>query len=137
MSSLSIFGLGTSETVLLILHLVLVALCVWHLTVRSGYGEARMRFVLPLIMFMPGAAVLYLLSAREGTVPPDTIKTGSSSPVYFEHRLGFRDGGRGRRGLAPPPPARVMVSVSFVLNGGGYLSHYRKFQNICPRVCSN
>ena len=70
MSSLSIFGLGTSETVLLILHLVLVALCVWHLTVRSGYGEARMRFVLPLIMFMPGAAVLYLLSAREGTVPP-------------------------------------------------------------------
>ena len=41
MSSLSIFGLGTSETVLLILHLVLVALCIWHLTVRSGYGEAR------------------------------------------------------------------------------------------------
>ena len=103
MSSLSIFGLGTSETVLLILHLVLVALCVWHLTVRSGYGEARMRFVLPLIMFMPGAAVLYLLSAREGT----------------------------------PQVARVMVSVSFVLNGGGYLSHYRKFQNTCPRVCSN
>ena len=58
MSSLSIFGLGTPETVLLILHLVLVALCLWHLTVRSGYGEARMRFVLPLIMFMPGAAVL-------------------------------------------------------------------------------
>ena len=95
MSSLSIFGLGTSETVLLILHLVLVALCVWHLMVRSGYGEARMRFVLPLIMFMPGAAVLYLLSAREGTVPPDTIKTGSSSLVYFEHRLGFRDGAAG------------------------------------------
>ena len=46
-----------------------------------------------------GAAVLYLLSAREGTVPPDTIKTGSSSPVYFEHRLGFRDGGRSRWGL--------------------------------------
>ena len=83
----------------LILHLVLVALCVWHLTVCSGYGEARMRFVLPLIVFMPGAAVLYLLSAREGTVPPDTIKTGSSSPVYFEHRLGFRDGGRSRWGL--------------------------------------
>ena len=61
MSSLSIFGLGTPETVLLILHLVLVALCVWHLTVRSGYGEARMRFVLPLIVFMPGAAILYLL----------------------------------------------------------------------------
>ena len=99
MSSLSIFGLGTSETVLLILHLVLVALCIWHLTVCSGYGEARMRFVLPLIVFMPGAAVLYLLSAREGTVPPDTIKTGSSSPVYFEHRLGFRDGGRSRWGL--------------------------------------
>lgn len=33
MSSLSIFGLGTSETVLLILHLVLVTLCIWHLTV--------------------------------------------------------------------------------------------------------
>lgn len=99
MSSLSIFGLGTSETVLLILHLVLVALCIWHLTARSGYGEARMRFVLPLIVFMPGAAILYLLSAREGTVPPDTIKTGSSSPVYFEHRLGFRDGGRSRWGL--------------------------------------
>ena len=92
-------GTVTIDTVLLILHLVLVALCIWHLTVCSGYGEARMRFVLPLIVFMPGAAILYLMSAREGTVPPDTIKTGSSSPVYFEHRLGFRDGGRSRWGL--------------------------------------
>ena len=92
MSSLSIFGLGTTETVILILHVMLVALCIWHLTVRSGYGEARMRFV-------PGAAILYMMSAREGTVPPDTTKTGSSSPVYFEHRLGYRDGGRSRWGL--------------------------------------
>ena len=51
MSSLSIFGLGTTETVILILHVMLVALCIWHLTVRSGYGEARMRFVLPLLVF--------------------------------------------------------------------------------------
>ena len=81
MSSLSIFGLGTSETVLLILHLVLVALCIWHLTVRSGYGEARMRFVLPLIAFMPGAAILYLMSAREGTVVarPCILSTASGS----------------------------------------------------------
>ncbi len=99
MSSLSIFGLDTPETVILILHVMLVALCIWHLTVRSGYGEARMRFVLPVIAFMPGAAILYMMSAREGTVPPDTTKTGSSSPVYFEHRLGYRDGGRSRWGL--------------------------------------
>ena len=77
MSSLSIFGLGTPETVLLILHLTLVALCLWHLTVRSGYGEARMRFVLPLLVFMPGAAALYLLSAREGAVPLAKIKNSS------------------------------------------------------------
>ena len=105
MSSLSIFGLGTTETVILILHVMLVALCIWHLTVRSGYGEARMRFVLPVISFMPGAAILYMMSAREGTVPPDTTKTGSSSQVYFEHRLGSRLGGRSRWCL--PPPRRL------------------------------
>lgn len=137
MSSLSIFGLGTSETVLLILHLVLVALCVWHLTVRSGYGEARMRFVLPLIMFMPGAAVLYLLSAREGTVPPDTIKTGSSSPVYFEHRLGFRDGGRSRWGL-PRAASSTRDGVCIVCSERRRVPiSLSKISNICPRVCSN
>lgn len=99
MGTFGFFGLGTAETVILLIQVVLVAACVGHLSMRSGYGEARMRFVLPIIAFIPGAAILYLMSAREGTVPPDTVKTGSSSPVYFEHRLGFRDGGRSRWGL--------------------------------------
>ncbi len=93
MSTFSFFGLGAFETAVLLIQVVLVAACIGHL------GEARMRFVLPIIAFVPGAAILYLMSAREGTVPPDTVKTGSSSPVYFEHRLGYRDGGRSRWGL--------------------------------------
>ena len=99
MSTFSFFGLGAFETAVLLIQAVLVAACIGHLSLRSGYGEARMRFVLPIIAFVPGAAILYLMSAREGTVPPDTVKSGSSSPVYFEHRLGYRDGGRSRWGL--------------------------------------
>lgn len=99
MSTFSFFGLGAFETAVLLIHVVLVVACIGHLSMRSGYREARMRFVLPIIAFVPGAAILYLMSAREGTVPPDTVKTGSSSPVYFEHRLGYRDGGRSRWGL--------------------------------------
>ena len=75
------------EITLLIVHAAIVGFCLWHLTTRTRYSEARLNFVLPLILFVPGAGLLYLLAARAGTVPPDSTKTGSSSR-HFEHRLG-------------------------------------------------
>ena len=49
MSMFSFFGLGAFETAVLLIQVVLVAACIGHLSLRSGYGEARMRFVLPII----------------------------------------------------------------------------------------
>ena len=45
MSTFSFFGLGAFETAVLLIQVVLVAACIGHLSLRSGYGEARMRFV--------------------------------------------------------------------------------------------
>ena len=86
------------EITLLIVHAAIFGFCLWHLPTRTRYSEARLNFVLPLILFVPGTGLLYLLAARAGTVPPDSTKTGSSSR-HFEHRLGFRDGERSKWGL--------------------------------------
>lgn len=45
----------------------------------SDYGEARMHSLFCLIVFMPVAAILYLMSAREGTNP--RTPSGPVSPV--------------------------------------------------------
>ncbi|WP_279753642.1 penicillin-binding protein [Rothia dentocariosa] len=92
------FEISAPVMTVLALHLAIVAVCVWHLTKRTGYNEERLHMILPLVLFLPGAGILYLMSAKAGTVPPDTTKTGSSSR-HFEHRLGFRDGKRSKWGF--------------------------------------
>ena len=38
------------EITLLIVHAAIVGFCLWHLTTRTRYSEARLNFVLPLIL---------------------------------------------------------------------------------------
>lgn len=38
MSTFSFFGLGAFETAVLLIQVVLVAACIGHLSLRSGYG---------------------------------------------------------------------------------------------------
>ena len=49
------------EITLLIVHAAIVGFCLWHLTTRTRYSEARLNFVLPLILFVPGTGLLYWL----------------------------------------------------------------------------
>ena len=74
------FEISAPVMTVLALHLAIVAVCVWHLTTRTGYNEERLHMILPLVHLLPGEGILNHMSAKSGTVTPDTTKTGSSTP---------------------------------------------------------